>query len=81
LYVRAESSVKAGGARRGRPQALEHAMKKKITLDLSEEKALTARRRARRAIGPVKPLRVEQPAPRKSPKHKKKQDDAEFRGE
>jgi hypothetical protein len=56
-------------------------MKKKITLDLSEEKALTARRRARQAIGAVKPGRVEEPAPRKSPKHKKKQEDAELGGE
>jgi len=56
-------------------------MKKKITLDLSEEKALTARRRARQAIGIVKPLRVEQPAPKKSPKHKKKKDEAELHGE
>jgi len=53
-------------------------MKKKITLDLSEEKAVMARRRARQAIGPVKPKRVEQPAPRKGPKYKKKLEDTEL---
>ncbi len=47
-------------------------MKKKITLEITENKATKARRRARQAIGPVKPQRVELPATRKPPKHKKK---------
>jgi len=47
-------------------------MKRKITLELAEDKALAARRRSRQAIGAVKPQRVEQPAPGKPPKHKKR---------
>lgn len=56
-------------------------MKKKETLDLSEAVALKARRRSRRAIGPVKPARVEPPATRKQPKHKKQQAEREIAGE
>lgn len=50
-------------------------MKKKITLEITENKAVKARRRSRQAIGPVKPPRVELPATRKPPKHKKKADE------
>lgn len=56
-------------------------MKKKETLNLSEDKALAARRRARRAIGTVKPSQVEKPATMKGPKHKKQQLERELRGE
>jgi hypothetical protein len=56
-------------------------MKKHETLDLSEDKALAARRRSRRAIGAVKPSKVEEPATVKGPKHKKRQSEREMRGE
>jgi hypothetical protein len=56
-------------------------MKKKITLDLSEETALKARRRARQALGAVKPKQVIQPATKKPPKHKKQETEREIADE
>ena len=55
--------------------------KKIIQLDVSEKKSLTARRRARQVIGSVKPQRVEEPAPKRKPKHKKRQDEGDFGGQ
>ena len=46
-------------------------MKKPKPLEIKEDPALKARRRARQAIGPVKPVRVITPKAMKDPKHKK----------
>lgn len=46
-------------------------MKKKITVEVTEDQGVRARRRARRVVGTVKPRRVETPATKKPPKHKK----------
>lgn len=47
-------------------------MKKQKPLEIQEEKATVARRRARLAVGPVKPSHAIEPKSRKPPRHKKK---------
>ena len=47
-------------------------MKKQKPMEIQEDKAMVARRRARSAVGPVKPSRPIEPKSRKSPRHKKK---------
>ncbi|MBL0156032.1 MAG: hypothetical protein IPP47_02800 [Bryobacterales bacterium] len=46
-------------------------MKKPKPLEIKEDPALKARRRARQAIGPVKPTRLIVPKDMRAPKHKK----------
>lgn len=47
-------------------------MKKQKPLEIKEEKAMVARRRARAAVGPVKPTRAIEPKSQRPPRHKKK---------
>jgi hypothetical protein len=47
-------------------------VKKQKPLEIQEEKAAAARRRARLAVGPVKPSRAIEPKSSKPPRHKKK---------
>jgi hypothetical protein len=54
-------------------------VKKQKPLEIKEEKAMVARRRARAAVGPVKPSRPIEPKSQRPPRHKKKleqEDDA-----
>jgi hypothetical protein len=76
-----ETKVKAGSGHRGEQEGKAKAMKKKITLEISEEAALKARRRARRVVGPVKPRQVIEPATKKAPKHRKQEAEREIGGE
>ena len=46
-------------------------MKKPKPLEIKEDPALKARRRARQAVGSVKPGQVLTPKHRKAPRHKK----------
>lgn len=50
-------------------------MKQKITLEIKEEPALKARRRARQVVGAVKPQRVIAAAKGKGPKHRKQEEE------
>ncbi|MGC4056451.1 MAG: hypothetical protein QM757_47245 [Paludibaculum sp.] len=53
-------------------------MKKPKPLEIKEDRSLQARRRARQAVGAVKPARVITPKVMKDPRHKKVQlDDPE----
>lgn len=46
-------------------------MKKPKPLEIKEERPLVARRRARQAVGPVKPARPMTPKTLKPPRHKR----------
>lgn len=46
-------------------------MKKPKPLEIKEDRSLQARRRARQAVGAVKPARVITPKSLKDPRHKK----------
>jgi hypothetical protein len=47
-------------------------VKKQKPLEIQEDKATVARRRARAVVGTVKPSRVMEPKAKRAPRHKKK---------